>query len=251
MRLGVGLLAGAGALAVFAVGIHDPAPEPIAFVEPVVIETSPSTVATLPSTVATPPSTVATPPSSVASPTTTPAEPRPAATLPVSPLAAQLPPRLSAIPPDTAPVAPAELWIGDLTLWAPIVPVGFEADGQLEIPGETEVGWYRFGSSPGSAGSTVLAAHVSWNDTIGPFFRLAELEPGAVIKLELTDGTSRQYQVVERAQYGKTELPAERIWTRAGDETLVLITCGGDFNRRIDRYTDNIVIYAVPVQQVS
>jgi sortase (surface protein transpeptidase) len=93
----------------------------------------------------------------------------------------------------------------------------------------------------------VLAAHVSWNDTIGPFFRLAELEPGALIKLQLADGTTRRYQVVERAQYDKTELPAERIWTRGGDETLVLITCGGDFNRQIRRYTDNIVIYASPV----
>jgi LPXTG-site transpeptidase (sortase) family protein len=125
--------------------------------------------------------------------------------------------------------------------------VGFQADGQLEIPGETEVGWYRFGSTPGQPGATVLAAHVSWNDTIGPFFRLAELEPGAVIKLELADRTTRLYQVVERAQYAKTELPDERVWTRSGDETLVLITCGGDFDRQIRRYTDNIVIYAVPV----
>ena len=35
------------------------------------------------------------------------------------------------------------------------------------------------------------------------------------------------------------------------DETLVLITCGGDFNRQVRRYTDNIVIYAVPVIEPS
>jgi LPXTG-site transpeptidase (sortase) family protein len=239
MRLGAGLLAGAGALAAAAVLLHDPAPEPITFVEPVAIETPPSTVAALPATL--PPPTLA--PTSA----TAPDDPAPPATLPVSPLAARLPPRLSAIPQDSPPLAPAELWIGDLSLWAPIVPVGFEADGQLQIPGETEVGWYRFGSAPGSPGTTVLAAHVSWNDTVGPFFRLAELEPGAIVKLRLSDQTTRHYQVTERAQYGKTELPADRIWSRAGAETLALITCGGEFNRRIHRYTDNIVIYAIPV----
>jgi sortase (surface protein transpeptidase) len=92
-----------------------------------------------------------------------------------------------------------------------------------------------------------LAAHVSWNDTIGPFFRLAALEPGAIVKLELADGIGREYQVIERAQYDKQQLPADRIWTRAGPETLVLVTCGGDFDRRVHRYTDNILVYAVPV----
>jgi LPXTG-site transpeptidase (sortase) family protein len=246
-RLGAGLLAGAGVLAVTGLALRDHAPEPILFTEPVVIDAPPSTVGTLP------PATTQT---TVAEPTTpAPAEGRPSATvratvpatLPTSPLAARLPPRASAVPSAAEAPAPVELWIGDLSLWAPVVSVGLQRDGQLEIPDETEVGWYRFGSSPGRAGSTVLVAHVSWADTIGPFFRLGQLQPGADIKVELSDGTTRRYQVTERAQYPKTELPAERVWTRDGDETLVLITCGGDFNRQIRRYTDNIVIYAVPV----
>lgn len=239
-RLGAGLLAGAGVLSCTAVAIvviGDPAPAPITFVEPAVIDTPPAPqIPAEPVVVDAPPTTAATP-----------AEPAPATTLPLSPLAAQLPPPFSAIAPDVSPPAPAELMIGDISLWAPVVPVGIEPDGQLEIPDETEVGWYRFGSRPGQAGTTVLAAHVSWNDTYGPFFDLARLEPGASIELTLADGTNREYQVVERAQYGKTELPPDRIWTRDGPETLVLITCGGDFNRRIRRYADNIVIYAAPV----
>ena len=42
-------------------------------------------------------------------------------------------------------------------------------------------------------------------------------------------------------------LPTERIWTHAGPETLVLITCGGSFNPQIHHYRDNIVVYAVPI----
>jgi hypothetical protein len=247
MRLGAGLLVGAGALGVTALLVREPSTQPITFVQPAVIESPPSTVATLP-----PPTLPSAGPEATATgdhmpSTSAAAGGAPLEPAPPSPLAAQLPQRVSALPGVAPVVAPVELWIGDITLWAPVVPVGFQPDGELQIPDETHVGWYRYGSSPGAAGSTVLAAHVSWNHTIGPFFKLGQLEPGALVKVKLADGTIRRYQVVERAQYGKHELPLDRIWTREGAETLVLMTCGGDFNRQIRHYTDNIVIYAVPI----
>lgn len=172
----------------------------------------------------------------------------PTTTAPLSPLAALVGPGGSAIPEPVAPRArPIAVVIDDVSLWAPIRPVGLEPDGQLEIPDETEVGWYLYGASPGRPGATVLAAHVTWNDTIGPFYRLGSLEPGAEVEVTLDDGTVRRYEVVERTMYRKTELPRDRIWRTSGDETLVLITCGGDFNPEIRRYRDNIVVYAVPV----
>ena len=125
--------------------------------------------------------------------------------------------------------------------------VGLENDGQLEIPDETEVGWYRLGAAPGEPGATVLAGHVNWNRTDGPFVRLRALEPGATVILTRSDATTRTYQVTERQQYPKDQLPADRIWTHTGPETLVLITCGGSFNPDIHRYRDNIVVYAVPI----
>ena len=75
------------------------------------------------------------------------------------------------------------------------------------------------------------------------------VDDGATVALTLADGSSRAYEVVERQQYGKLMLPADRIWTRAGPETLVLITCGGSFNPQIHHYRDNIVIYAVPIAE--
>ena len=129
----------------------------------------------------------------------------------------------------------------------PIRSIGLEDDGQLEVPDETEIGWYRYGATAGAPGTTVLAAHVSWNDTIGPFFELGTMEPGDRVTVELDDGTVREYEVVERALYEKDELPRERIWRNTGPETLVMITCGGDFNPEIRRYRSNVVVYAVPV----
>ena len=167
----------------------------------------------------------------------------------LSPLAQQLGQRFSAIPENPAPrPRPIGLQMQSIDVAEfPVRPVGLELDGQMEIPDETEIGWYSHGATAGQPGATVLAAHVSWNRTNGPFARLGSVEPGEQIEVTLDDGTVRRYEVTERAVYGKLELPRERIWRNTGDETLVLITCGGDYNPEIRRFRENIVVYAVPV----
>jgi len=146
-------------------------------------------------------------------------------------------------------VAPLAIRYDRLRIDDPIVPVGLDEDGELEVPDETEVGWWEFGSAPGLPGATVMAAHVSWNDHIGPFHQLGNAEIGDRFDVDTGDGFIRTYQVVERTMYGKAELPAERIWRTVGPETLVLVTCGGSFNPQIHRYRHNIVVYAIPVAQ--
>ncbi len=164
-------------------------------------------------------------------------------------LAARLPARTSAIPAPIVPrPTPVALQISSIDVSGfPIRPVGLEPDGQLEIPGADEIGWYRLGSSPGQGGTTVLAAHVSWKGDSGPFARLGSVEPGDQIEVTTDDGGRRVYAVVERARYGKLALPGDRLWRTAGDETLALITCGGEFDPSVRRYRENIVVYAVPV----
>ena len=95
--------------------------------------------------------------------------------------------------------------------------------------------------------ATVLAAHVSWKKQAGVFARLGRLEPGSEVVVRLSDGSQARYVVTERTMYDKTALPYDRIWTRQGQEVLVLVTCGGEFNPEIRRYRQNIVVYAVPI----
>jgi hypothetical protein len=147
-------------------------------------------------------------------------------------------------------VAPLSLRFEEVGVDDEIRPVGIEDDGEMEVPDEDEIGWWQYGSSPGLPGATVLAAHVSWNDALGPFHRLGDAELGDRIEVTGGDGDVRVYQVVERTMYVKDGLPADRIWTTTGDEMLVLITCGGDFNPSIHRYRHNIVVYAVPVDSL-
>lgn len=225
-------------LAVFAVRTGTAKSVSVRSVPPATIASTPVTIAPLATTTAS----SAAPPTTVATATTTTVAEN-------SPLAKELGPQFSvAVEAPKAKIEPVGLSIAKIGLKAKEVrSVGLEPDGQLEIPNEKEIGWYRYGQAPGEIGSTVLAAHVSWNGSLGPFAELASIEPGDRINVQLSDGSNRNYEAVERNQYNKGELPADRIWTRTGNETLVLITCGGEFNPAIKRYYDNIVIYAVPI----
>jgi LPXTG-site transpeptidase (sortase) family protein len=132
---------------------------------------------------------------------------------------------------------------------APITPVGVLDNGEMEIPPGSEVGWYRFGPAPGEDGSAVLAAHISFNGRDGVFRHLSRVDPGDLVEISFDDGTASTYEVVETAQYPKDGLPFDRVFSREGDPVLTLITCGGDFNRSIRSYSDNLVAYAVPVDR--
>ena len=102
-------------------------------------------------------------------------------------------------------------------LEAPVTDVGVEDNGDMEIPGASEVGWYRFGPRPG--------------DTFSVNF---------------SDGSSREFVVFGLRQWSKLEIPLEDLFARDGTPRLVLITCGGNFNRALDSYDDNVVVIAIP-----
>ena len=72
------------------------------------------------------------------------------------------------------------------------------------------------------------------------------MQLGDSFEVAYDDGTTGRFEVTEIAQYGKTELPFDRIFAKDGEAGLVLITCGGTFNESLRSYDDNIVVYAVP-----
>jgi hypothetical protein len=170
----------------------------------------------------------------------------PATTEPALPATTDPPATTSTLPAPRAEPVGLQIDTIDVSPY-PVRSVGLQEDGQLEVPDETEIGWYKYGATAGHPGSTVLAAHVNWKGSQGPFSQLGTVEPGDQIEVALDDGTTRNYEVTERTMYRKLELPKERIWRNTGAEELVLITCGGDFNPEIRSFKSNIVVYAVPV----
>jgi hypothetical protein len=195
-----------------------------------------------------PETTSSTPPTSLPASTTT-----TTSTTPASPLADQIIPLGSALyDPETATASspiPIRVTVEGVGIdGAPIIEVGVEANGEMEIPGASEVGWYRFGPTPRDEGSAVLAAHIAFNGRNGVFRRLANVEIGSLVTVEYDDGSSTTHVVREIAQYGKEDLPLDRVFAKSGPAVLTLITCGGSFNRSLNSYNDNVVVYATPLE---
>ena len=154
-------------------------------------------------------------------------------------------------PVPAEPVPPRMLRIGSIEIEAPVVPVGLEADGAMEIPDDVrEVGWYDpdgIGVRPGTTGTAVFSSHVdSRSQGRGVLFELRTVRAGDEIEIDLEDGTTQVWRVTEVAQIPKVAMPLREIFTWAGPSRVVLITCGGEFDRSARSYVDNIVVYAEP-----
>lgn len=150
---------------------------------------------------------------------------------------------------DRAPAAvPERLRIPSIDVSAPIVAVGVEDDGEMEVPEDVgDVGWYRYGPAPGEPGAAVVAGHVdSREQGRGAFFDLRRVDVGARVDVTDSAGDVQRFDVVARRTYDKASLPADELFSRAGPSQLVLITCGGDFDRDAGSYRENVVLYAQP-----
>lgn len=180
---------------------------------------------------------------SAAVPSTTPT-PAPVATAPFS---AQTAPGDPAQQQAVPVVAPGLLSVPSLGIEVAVEPEGVEPDGYMSIPEDIDTaGWYEFGAGPASeTGSTVIAAHVDDPvQGIGPFARLRDAQVGAEATVIDADGTTHLYRVVSVERIEKAEVPLDRVFTQAGAPHLVLVTCGGEFDREVRSYIDNYIVTA-------
>ena len=148
---------------------------------------------------------------------------------------------------------PLHVRISTIRVDAPIVEVGLEADGAMEIPERVaEIGWYDpdgLGVAPGVAGTAVLAGHVdSRSQGRGALYDLRALQVGETIELDLSDGTTQTWRITEVVQYPKDFLPFDELFVWSGPPRLAVITCGGEFDRTARSYRDNLVAYAEPLE---
>jgi hypothetical protein len=153
-----------------------------------------------------------------------------------------------------AAVAPVRVQIAVAGIDMAVVPVGVEPGGFMELPPDPAIaGWYRFGSDPWSLdGNTVISAHIDAPDyAIGPFAALRDLPLQTDVAVFAADGTEARYSVASVTYYPKAELPTEDLFARTATRSLVLITCGGEFDSTTGHYADNVVAVATPLGQAS
>ena len=133
-------------------------------------------------------------------------------------------------------VVPVRIYIPDIDLEAPIVPIGWkyiEINGVTQpiwdVPNQRAAGWHETSAKVGVAGNTVLNGH---NTSYGEVFRyLYKLEVGATISIEAEDGTTYTYTVTEKLILPEGGQPIEVRIENAqyalptADERLTLLTC--------------------------
>lgn len=121
--------------------------------------------------------------------------------------------------------------------------------GELDLPDRPDVvAWWSSGAAPGDgAGSVVLAAHVSYRGQTGPFTRLARVAPGTRVVVTSADGTPHTYAVTSTRNAPKTALDRGELFRTTGPAALVLLTCGGPYDRATHSFEENVVVSASPV----
>jgi hypothetical protein len=160
--------------------------------------------------------------------------------------------------PESRPegIAPVEMVVESAGIAAPI-ELGDIVDGAMQDPtGPWVVSWYEPLGKVGEGRNVVMSGHVDYwntgpNGTAGPavFYDVPNMAPGEVIRLVGENGEDYEYAVEWTKQYDvATELTPDVIQTEivgdTGQESLTLITCGGDFDAATGEYLKRWVLRA-------
>jgi Sortase domain len=123
-------------------------------------------------------------------------------------------------------------------------------DGSLELPEDpSRMGWWSGGSLAGAPyGSVVLAGHLD-SRLYGLGFASLMEGLGDGDEVTLSDATrERRYRVERTYLLPRTRLAdLAALFAGNGPARLVMITCGGSYDRARGAYSDNLVVEAVPV----
>ena len=146
-----------------------------------------------------------------------------------------------------APDQPRYLTIDKLNVHARALRVGTSADRTVQAPKSIhDVGWYKGSAKPGQAGVMFIDGHVSGPTQPGVFKRIGSLSPGDTVGVEKGDGTKLSFVVtsVKLVPEEKVDMNSLLVSPDADGQHLVLMTCGGSFNRAENKYEDRVVVRA-------
>lgn len=126
-----------------------------------------------------------------------------------------------------------------------VVPVG----GQMPNPNSWDdvafydfVNWPGMGGLPGKGGNVVVAGHVDYiNHGPAVFWDLDKLVVGDRVQVRLKDGTVVEYAIEFNKHIEADKADWEAIVSGTADESITLITCGGEFSA--GHYTNRRIIW--------
>jgi sortase A len=131
-----------------------------------------------------------------------------------------------------------------------IVPVGIGASGNMAVPVKFEdVGWYKYGPTPGRVGNSVVAGHLD-NGKGKPavFYNLSNVRVGDDVFVENAEGEKTRFIVREIRLVDYNNPPLEEIFGKSDKERLNLITCDGTWIPEKKMYSERLVVFTERVK---
>jgi Sortase domain len=143
------------------------------------------------------------------------------------------------------PSPPVRLEIPAIGVCAPLVRLGLDADGRMQVPGDFQAaGWFTGAAEPGQLGPAVIAGHVDSRTGPAVFYRLRDLRPGDQVRVVRADRRVLRFEVESLARFPKPALPADQVYGPTTAPALRLITCAGTFDHWRRSYRDNLLVSA-------
>ena len=159
----------------------------------------------------------------------------------------------NAEPEVTGPVLPSSkpvsVEIPAIDVRSSLQYLGLTDEHTLEVPAPGPMydiaAWYKYSSTPGELGPSVIYGHVD-SAAQGPsvFFDLGDVEPGDKVLVERHDGVVAVFRVDGVRSYPKERFPTRQVYGKTDHAALRLITCGGPFDEGTGHYLENIVVFA-------
>lgn len=119
---------------------------------------------------------------------------------------------------------------------ARILEVGLSSSGQMLTPYNIfDVGWYNGSAKPGTRGTSIIDGHNGGPHVHGVFKNLPNLAYGDRITIEMGDGTTYTYQVIDNITVPLAEADAKMLYAAQSPvqrkESITLITCTGEWSQ--------------------
>jgi LPXTG-site transpeptidase (sortase) family protein len=145
-----------------------------------------------------------------------------------------------------SPNDPKKIIIQKIGVDAYVQKVGIDQDKKIAVPNNVHLAaWFTESVRPGENGLSIIDGHVSGRKTEGVFKNLKSLQIGDTFNIERGNGTKLTFKVFETRTVPEGEAAA--ILFSQNPKVLSqlnLITCGGEFNKKSQQYSDRVIISA-------
>ncbi|MYW62575.1 class F sortase [Streptomyces sp. SID8379] len=151
-------------------------------------------------------------------------------------------------PADPLPASrPLSVSVPAIHVDGPLMDLALQDDGRLAAPPENDrnlAGWWAGGPTPGAKGTAIIAGHVDIPSGPAVFYNLGALKPGMTIDVARADQRTAHFTIDTIDVYDADNFPDDKVYGDTGRPELRLITCGGGFDKQLQRYQGNVVVTA-------